>query len=41
MILEDECLVLMGAAFWHLTCCIVQGNLCEFVAALLDWEREI
>ena len=26
MILEDECMVLMGAAFWHLTCCIVQGT---------------
>ena len=24
MILEDECMVLMEAAFWHLTCCIVQ-----------------
>ena len=26
MILEDECMVLMEAAFWHLTCCIVQGT---------------
>ena len=36
MILEEECMVLMGAAFGHCA-----GNLCELVAALLDWEREI
>ena len=40
MIFEDECMVLMGTAFWHLTCCMVQGT-SELVAALFDWETEI
>ena len=26
MIFEDECMVLVGTAFWHLTCCMVQGT---------------
>ena len=38
MILEDECMVLMGTAFWHLTYCIVQGT-SELVAALLERRK--
>ena len=45
MILEDECMLSLGTAFWHLTCYTVRGTSVSFLLPLKIgkeeyWERE-